>query len=129
MIAKSLYEALPISYITIGSASILMLEQRAAIFFAIILFALGAKIYDMRSQNRRTDPLKKRKAGKLPDSLYNFIPFIYLFAATLVFKLYPTIYGAMIGAGIIAYSLYILIKRSSYRRHALTESQRYPNYY
>ncbi|RTR34651.1 hypothetical protein [Shewanella atlantica] len=127
MIAKSVYEALPFSYISIGTASILMLEQKVAIFFAIIVFALGAKIYDMRSQNRRTDPLRKRKAGKLPASLYNFVPFIYLFTATLVFKLYPTKFGAMFGTCLMLYSLYILVQRSSNRRHSISNSQSYPN--
>ncbi len=127
MIAKSVYEALPFSYISIGSACILMLEQKAAIFFAIIVFTLGAKIYNMRSQNRRTDPVRKRKPGKIPTSLYNFVPFIYLFAATLRFKLYPSKIGAVIGIGLMLYSLYILIQRSSNRRHSLSQSQYYPN--
>ncbi|ABV35784.1 conserved hypothetical protein [Shewanella sediminis HAW-EB3] len=127
MIAKSVYEALPFSYISIGSACILMLEQKAAIFFAMVVFALGAKIYNMRSQNRRTDPVRKRKPGKIPASLYNFVPFIYLFTATVVFKLYPTKFGAMIGTGLMVYSLYILIQRSSNRRHSLSNSQCYPN--
>lgn len=127
MIAKSVYEILPFAYISIGTACILMLEQKAAIFFAMIVFALGSKIYNMRSQNRRTDPVRKRKSGKLPTSVYNFVPFIYLFAATVIFKLYPTKVGAVIGTGLMVYSLYILIQRSSNRRHSLCDSQSYPN--
>jgi|GEM_PF-936800 len=127
MIAKSVYEILPFSYISIGTACIFMLEQKAAIFFAMIVFVLGAKIYNMRSQNRRTDPVRKRKAGKLPTSLYSYVPFIFLFAATVILKLYPTRVGAAIATGSMVYSLYILIQRSSNRRHSLSDSQRYPN--
>ncbi|AQS37563.1 hypothetical protein Sps_02409 [Shewanella psychrophila] len=128
MLTKSMYEILPVSYIAIGITSLLMLDQGYAIASALTIFTLGAKIYNMRSQNRRTDPLRKRKSGTLPSSVYNATPFVYLLLATLVFKLSPSGIGPVIGISLMTYSLYILVRRSSNRRHCLQSSQGYPNF-
>ncbi|BAJ00943.1 hypothetical protein [Shewanella violacea] len=128
MLTKPMYEILPVSYMTIGVTSLLMFDQDYAIASALVMFTLGAKIYNMRSQNRRTDPLKKRKSGTLPSSIYDASPFIYLLLATLVFKMSPSGIGPVIGISLMTYSLYILVRRASNRRHRLHASQEFNQY-
>lgn len=127
MLTKPIYEILPVSYMLIGATSLLMLDQGYAIVFSLVIFTLGAKIYTMRSQNRRTDPLRKRKSGTLPRSVYDATPFVYFLLATLVFKLLPSGIGPVIGIVLMTYSVYILVIRSSNRRHCAHSSQEYPN--
>lgn len=127
MLTKPIYEILPVSYMLIGATSLLMLDQGYAIVFSLVIFTLGAKIYTMRSQNRRTDLLKKRKSGTLPRSVYDATPFVYLLLATLVFKLLPSGIGPVIGIVLMTYSVYILARRSSNRHHCAHSAQEYPN--
>ena len=128
MLTKPMYEILPVSYMAIGIISLLMLDQNYAVASALVIFTLGAKIYTMRSQNRRTDPLRKRKSGTLPSAVYDATPFVYLLLATMVFKLFPSGIGPVVGIVLMTYSLYILVRRSSNRRHSSLSSQEYPNY-
>ncbi|MPY26808.1 hypothetical protein [Shewanella sp. YLB-07] len=128
MLTKPMYEILPVSYMAIGVTSMLMLDQDYAIASALVMFILGAKTYTMRSQNRRTDPLRKRKSGTLPSSIYDATPFIYLLLATLMFKLFPSGIGPAIGIVLMTYSLYILVRRSSNRRHCLPSRQEFTNF-
>lgn len=128
MLSKPVYEVLPLGYISVGTLSLLMLDQGFAIASALVMFFIGARIYNMRSQNRRTDPLRKRKSGVWPSSIYNFTPFIYLLVAILIFKFLPSGIGPIAGICLMTYSLYILVRRSSYRRHCLPCSQSYPNF-
>ncbi len=124
MLTRTLYEMLPVGYITLGSSSLLILEQGLAIVSASIVFWLGAKIYNMRSANRRTDPKRKRKPGMLPDSLYSLLPFGYLFASILLFRSDAKDAGIVLAIMLFSYSFYILIRRSNYRRHKLPELNR-----
>ncbi|MFT5704875.1 MAG: hypothetical protein ACI8SK_000828 [Shewanella sp.] len=119
MLSRPLYEILPLSYIAIGSASILWLDEKWALVAAFTVFYLGTKVYNMRSQNRRTDPSRKRKKGNFPLELYNALPFVYLFIAIIILKSSATGLGAIISVSLMLYSLYLLIKRSTYRRHKL----------
>lgn len=128
MLTKPIYEILPVGYIIIGSVSLLLLDQGYGLASSLTVYIIGATLYNMRSQNRRTDPIRKRKAGKFPNSLYNALPFVYLLLATIIFKLYSTGVGPVIAISLMTYSLYILIRRSSNRRHSAPCSQANPNY-
>lgn len=119
MLSKPLYEILPLSYIAIGSASILLLDEGWALFAAFTVFYLGTKVYTMRSQNRRTDPMRKRKKGSIPVTLYNALPFFYLLIAIIILKSSATGLGAGISFSLMGYSLYVLMRRAAYRRHQL----------
>ncbi|WP_076407768.1 hypothetical protein [Shewanella sp. UCD-KL12] len=128
MLTKPIYEILPIGYITIGTVSLLLLDQGYGLVSSLTVYIIGATIYNMRSQNRRTDPIRKRKAGKFPTSIYNYLPFAYLLLATVIFKLFSTGVGPVIAISLMTYSLYILIRRSSNRRHTAPCSQENPNF-
>ncbi|MCT7944549.1 hypothetical protein NE536_04120 [Shewanella sp. SP1W3] len=73
----------------------------------------------MRSQNRRTDSVRRRKSGYLPEMIYNFLPFIYLIAALAIFKFLPKDLYPILAICLLSYGLYILVRRSLYRRHKL----------
>ncbi|MGL6121613.1 MAG: hypothetical protein ACRC1W_00985 [Shewanella sp.] len=119
MLTKPLYELLPFGYMALGSASFIALDINYALVSATVVFVLGARIYVMRSQNRRTDPIKRRKQGQLPEIIYNFLPFFYFLAAMAMFKFLPKDLYPMIAICLFSYGLYNLIRRSLYRSHKL----------
>ncbi|MEI8600517.1 hypothetical protein P4S55_05090 [Shewanella sp. PP-Sp27a-2] len=119
MLTKPLYEILPFGYMALGSSSFIALDINYALVAATIVFVLGARIYVMRSQNRRTDSVRRRKSGYLPEMIYNFLPFIYLIAALAIFKFLPKDLYPILAICLLSYGLYILVRRSLYRRHKL----------
>ncbi|ABX48477.1 hypothetical protein Sbal625DRAFT_1401 [Shewanella baltica OS625] len=119
MLTKPLYEILPFGYMALGSSSFIALDINYALVAATVVFVLGARIYVMRSQNRRTDSARRRKPGYLPEMIYNFLPFIYLIAALAIFKFLPKDLYPILAICLLSYGLYILVRRSLYRRHQL----------
>ena len=119
MLTKPLYEILPFGYMALGSSSFIALDINYALVAATVVFVLGARIYVMRSQNRRTDSARRRKSGYLPEMIYNFLPFIYLIAALAIFKFLPKDLYPIEAICLLSYGLYILVRRSLYRRHKL----------
>ncbi|MCI2962003.1 MULTISPECIES: hypothetical protein [Shewanella] len=119
MLTKPLYEILPFGYMALGSSSFIALDIDYALVAATVVFVLGARIYVMRSQNRRTDSVRRRKSGYLPEMIYNFLPFIYLIAALAIFKFLPKDLYPILAICLLSYGLYILVRRSLYRRHKL----------
>ncbi|VEF25147.1 Uncharacterised protein [Shewanella baltica] len=119
MLTKPLYEILPFGYMALGSSSFIALDIDYALVAATVVFVLGARIYVMRSQNRRTDSARRRKSGYLPEMIYNFLPFIYLIAALAIFKFLPKDLYPIVAICLLSYGLYILVRRSLYRRHKL----------
>ncbi|MCS6207557.1 hypothetical protein [Shewanella baltica] len=119
MLTKPLYEILPFGYMALGSSSFIALDINYALVAATVVFVLGARIYVMRSQNRRTDSARRRKSGYLPEMIYNFLPFIYLITALAIFKFLPKDLYPIVAICLLSYGLYILVRRSLYRRHKL----------
>ena len=119
MLTKPLYEILPFGYMALGSSSFIALDINYALVAATVVFVLGARIYVMRSQNRRTDSARRRKSSYLPEMIYNFLPFIYLIAALAIFKFLPKDLYPIVAICLLSYGLYILVRRSLYRRHKL----------
>ncbi|MCH1929037.1 hypothetical protein L9G16_02460 [Shewanella sp. A25] len=119
MITKPLYELLPYGYMALGSTSFMLLEPSYALLSGLIVFVLGARIYVLRSQNRRTDPVKRRKSGHMPKSIYDFMPFLYLMSALAIFKYLPEKMYPVVAICLLSYGFYILFRRSLYRRHRL----------
>ena len=119
MLTKPLYEILPFGYMALGSSSFIALDINSALVAATVVFVLGARIYVMRSQNRRTDSARRRKSGYLPEMIYNFLPFIYLIAALAIFKFLSKDLYPILAICLLSYGLYILVRRSLYRRHML----------
>lgn len=119
MLSRTVYETLPYGYMTIGSVSFIMLEQTFALVAASVVFVLGARIYNMRSDNRRTDTERRRKKGAIPSFIYNFLPFISLLIALVIFRNMPNGYGPLYALCFLTYGLYVLLRRASYRQHRI----------
>lgn len=119
MLIKPLYELLPYTYIAIGGVSILILQQEYAIAAAVVVFLFGARIYNLRSQNRRTDTKRRRKEGLWPDWLYGYMPFLYILSAALLYRFIPKDSSALFAICLVTFGTYLLLRRSSYRRHKI----------
>ena len=119
MLIKPVYELLPYTYIVIGGVSVLLLQQQYAIAAAILVYILGARIYNLRSENRRTDIKRKRREGFLPDWLYGYMPFLYILSAALLYRFYPKDSSAIFAICLMTFGTYLLLRRSTYRRHKI----------
>lgn len=119
MLNRSFYELLPYGYMAVASTSLMVLESSFAHFCAIVLFVLGARVYSLRSQNRRTDPVKRRKTGNIPNYLYELMPFLYVLTALAIFKYLPQKMFLVAAICLLGYGFYILFSRSLYRHHRL----------
>ncbi|QIR15219.1 hypothetical protein [Shewanella aestuarii] len=119
MLIKPVYELLPFTYLGIGGISILLLEQNYAIAASIVVFFFGARIYNLRSQNRRTDHKRRRKTGIWPDWFYGFIPFIYIISAAILYRFYPKGSTTLFALCLVTFGVYLLLRRSSYRHHKM----------
>ncbi|GIU30100.1 hypothetical protein [Shewanella sp. MBTL60-007] len=123
MLSRPVYEALPYTYIALGSISLMILEQTYAQLFAALLFLLGSRIDVMRSTNRRTDPQKRRRRGKLPAFIYEHTPYLYLLMALLLLKLDSKL-APIVSITLLSYALYILLRRTMHRKHKTVTTQR-----
>ena len=122
MLSKPVYEALPYTYLAIGSISVMMLEQTYAQVFSILLFLMGSRVYALRSSNRRTDPKKRRRKGLLPAFIYEHMPYIYILTALLLLKLDSKL-APVFSMVLISYALYIVISLAMYRKHKTVTAQ------
>jgi hypothetical protein len=122
MLIKPIYELLPFTYMAIGGLSLLYLEPKYAIAAAILVYILGARIYILRSNNRRTDLRRKRKQGLMPSAVYNYLPFICILAASALYRFVPKDSSALIAICLLTYGIYILMRRASYRNHRVPVS-------
>ncbi|QYK13963.1 hypothetical protein K0I63_05450 [Shewanella rhizosphaerae] len=119
MIAQPVYEKLPAIYLLIAASTILLSPAPLPVLLAVIIFLLGARIFNMRSQNRRSDNPKRRRRGILPEALYNMLPYAYLLGALFVFRHGDSNYLMFAGAGLASFALFRLAQRRSYRQHQL----------
>ena len=79
MISKSIYELLPSVYLMLGSSSLIWNDNSLGLLGGALLFILGAVIWVMRSNYRRTDEHKlPSKSFTLPETLYEFVPFLFI---------------------------------------------------
>ncbi|WOT04314.1 hypothetical protein [Shewanella youngdeokensis] len=122
MLSRPFYEALPYSYIAIGTCCLLLLEQTLVQILAVVVYILGSRVYALRSANRRTDPKKRRKRGRIPSYLYEHIPSLCLLGSILLTKL--DLKAAPIFALICcSYGIYLFVLRASYRKHQIVASE------
>jgi len=116
MLPTLLYEALPLIYIASGSVMLTTGQSSLTLAAAVLLYFAGAFIWIMRSENRRTD----RRTGPshkfifLPEALYEFKPFFYLFIGLLLIRNEVFLIA---GALIIFWALFCEIRRSRNRKH------------
>lgn len=58
MIARSIYEILPTSYLLVGGSTIVLHQESIAVVLAFLVFVLGARIYNLRSKTAAPIPEK-----------------------------------------------------------------------
>lgn len=120
MLSKPIYEALPLSYVIVGGLGITLLDSVLAQAACIIIFLFGSWIYSLRSQNRRTDPSKRRKKGILPHYIYEHIPSLYLLTALLIQRVDST-HIPVITLVLLSYAAYLMVRRRQYRKHKVID--------
>ncbi|GIU51674.1 MULTISPECIES: hypothetical protein [Shewanella] len=123
MLIKPIYEILPLTYMIVGAGSVALLKEPYAILASLLVFFYGAHIWNQRSKNRRTDRKRKRIDGILPESIYGYLPFIYIMSAGLIFRFLPKDSGVVISICLFTYGAYVLLRRISYRHHKIPTVQ------
>ena len=122
MLIKPVYELLPYTYIAVGGLSTLIVEPIYALVAGIIVYLFGARLYNLRSLNRRTDSKRRRKYGMFPEFIYGLLPFIYILSAGLLYRFYPKDSSTLFAISLVTFGMYLLIRRSSYRHHRTPQS-------
>ncbi|MBT1444528.1 hypothetical protein KJI95_08295 [Shewanella sp. JM162201] len=119
MLSRPFYESLP--YLCMIAAATTLFWQRTPLTISagLVLFFAGAKIYIMRSDNRRTDPSRKRKKGSWPKSLYELFPFLCLALSAMLLGMPDASWMILPSLAMMAYSLYVLASRANYRHHQI----------
>lgn len=97
MIPQKLYEALPYLYVVSGSQTALWLPHWIAALSGVALIFIGAVVWVIRTDRRRSPyGIKFKEGGELPFWWYELQPFIYLSCGVLLFNyaqsflLYPS---------------------------------------
>ncbi len=123
MLSKMTYELLPITYLVTGLGSISMLETSYGIIAGSILYSVGALIWVMRSNYRRTDERRhpKRSLVVLPEWLYEFIPFVLIGCAAFIIQLSHQLAATISATLLTLYALHKLYLRYQHRRHEWQE--------
>ncbi|NKF50975.1 hypothetical protein G3R49_10415 [Shewanella sp. WXL01] len=122
MIAKPIYESLPLTYLIIGGAGIVTAQPIYALAAAVVVYLFGGYIYNQRSANRRTDPKRKRKQGFIPEFLYGQLPFLYILAAGLLTRFYPRDSSTLFSICLVTFGFYLIMRRASFRHHKIPAS-------
>ncbi|BDM63649.1 hypothetical protein NFHSH190041_11010 [Shewanella sp. NFH-SH190041] len=116
MINRPLYETLPYAYLVLSIICLLSLQAPIALAFALLIFIIASYILILRSANRRTDPLTRRRCG-LPKGLYEFLPYLYFGIALFTLKLSHQTWLQITAIALLCYALRIWLSRQQFRRH------------
>ncbi|WP_163134613.1 hypothetical protein [Agarivorans sp. Alg241-V36] len=117
MIIKPIYEILPSLYLAAGSSSVIWVDSTLGVAGGVLLFCLGSLIWVMRSNFRRLD--QATHAGKrfnIPESLYEFMPFLFIGLALSLASTQQSIAAYAIAALCLYRGCSLLYMRHRYRR-------------
>ncbi|WP_375185807.1 hypothetical protein [Pseudoalteromonas sp.] len=81
MLAKPIYELVPYAYFSLGISCITLANDYVPTLIGVVLFLLGANIWRMRSEARRTDHSSQRVKQRKRRYYYEFKPFIIFISA------------------------------------------------
>ncbi|MFO6423084.1 hypothetical protein [Motilimonas sp. KMU-193] len=123
MLSKMTYELLPMTYLVAGVGSISMLETSYGIIAGTILYSVGALVWVMRSNYRRTDQRRqpRRSLFLLPEWLYEFIPFLLIACAAFIIQLSHQFAATIAATLLTLYAMHKLYLRYQHRRHEWQE--------
>lgn len=119
MLPAKLYEAIPYTYVAVGSAMILAFDKWLALLSGLLIAGAGAVIWVLRSDHRRSDIKNARQkyGGVLPFWLYEMLPFTYAMSALCLFMLSNNIYLYPFAMLLLVIGVQLWLLRSSYRKH------------
>jgi len=100
---KPVYENLPYAYFIISGALLFFSDSLVATFSAALFYGAGSIVLATRSANRRLDNRHKSLKYRIPENLYEYLPFCYgaiaLFCALAtteeLFKFVAFIFGVI----------------------------------
>lgn len=85
---KFLYEAVPWFCLGFGTSAYLIMDIWFAKVFALVLYAMGAWIWILRSNYRRSDRKSRRIEGsRVGFAFYEALPFIYVGVSVFIWGL------------------------------------------
>ncbi|RKF14255.1 hypothetical protein DBZ36_16450 [Alginatibacterium sediminis] len=120
MLARPIYEALPLMYLVLGALSIVFLEPALAKIGGLLLFMSGSITWVMRSNARRRDDFKTHHVQGifLPEAYYEFFPFLLLGISVLLAAFYFNGPGIVFMILASLRGLQLIYLRSRYRHTA-----------
>ncbi len=125
MISKSIYEILPSAYLMLGSGSVIWHHNSLGLFGGALLFILGAVIWVMRSNYRRTDEDRlPNKSFTLPETLYEFIPFLFIAIALSLLSQFSQLPVYIVATVCLCRGTQLLYLRHRHRNFAWDNSSR-----
>jgi len=82
---KPLYENLPYLYFLISGFLLIFLEGWQPVLSSALFYGAGSIVLVNRSANRRLDNRNKPFKRRIPENLYEYLPFIYGAFALFIF--------------------------------------------
>ncbi len=111
MLAKPIYEVVPYVYFFLGVSCIALAKDSVPTLIGIILFLMGANVWRMRSEARRTDHSSQRIKQTKSHYYYEFKPFILFISAFTLIQWTQNEIISIISVLLCIASLVILIMR------------------
>lgn len=118
MVPKPLYELMPYLYLLVGSGIIVTLRGYATPV-GLLLFAIGAWMWLMRSDYRRINPrqpLSAKRGFFWGEVVYELLPFGYVLLGLLIFGFLNHPVRLFSGPLMVAVGLSVLVLRASQRK-------------
>lgn len=110
VIAKPIYEPLPIAYLLIAIGIIFWIDNSLALVSGALFYCAGAMIWVRRSVFRRDQRIKAKKGHShiktramnalfnLPENVYELLPFAYIATGFMIFYIQPDRLGLVLAA-------------------------------
>lgn len=119
MVPKLIYELQPYLYLGFGAASVISTDNAFAQVAGGTLYCLGALVWIMRSNYRRKDQrrMPRDRVVLLPESLYEFVPFLYVAAAILLLSITVTLPSVVFALLLLVQGGHMLYQRQRYRSY------------
>jgi len=119
MIPRVVYEIQPYIYLGLGAASVINTQSLYAQIAGGVLYCTGSLVWIMRSNYRRKDQrrMPRDRVILLPESLYEFVPFLYIAAAALLLSVTASLPSVIFSLLLSVQGLHMLYQRQRYRSY------------
>ena len=124
MLSRPIYEMLPYLYMGFGALVFWVVPPGLAHAFGILLYAMGALVWVLRSNARRVDRHRHRRARSqvghplfVSFALYELYPFVVSGLALWLMGARPSWAVITLGAVIVTYAVWLVVQRAEGRGH------------